>query len=42
MTLTISGMPRMGWPPESHSARPRAMLSIASVMMNGCGRRPLT
>ena len=42
MESTTAGMPRIGWPPDNHSARPRAMLSIASVMMNGWGRRPLT
>jgi hypothetical protein len=39
---TTSGMPLIGCPPDNHSARPRAMLSMARVMMNGCGSRPQT
>ena len=36
-----SGIPRIVvWPIGSSSARPRQMLSVASVMMKGCGRRP--
>ena len=42
IVLTASGMPRFGWPPDRRSARPRAMLSVASVMMNGWGSRPQT
>ena len=37
-----SGMPRIVvWPIASWSAEPRQMLSVASVMMKGCGRRPI-
>ena len=39
---TICGMPGIGAPSESISARPRAALSVASVGMNACGIRPLT
>ena len=36
-----SGMPRIVvWPIASSSARPLQMLSVASVMMKGWGRRP--
>jgi hypothetical protein len=33
--VTTSGMPEMGWPPDKPRARPRAMLSVASVTMKG-------
>jgi len=39
---TICGMPGMGAPSDSISARPRAAFSVASVGMNACGIRPLT
>ena len=43
MPVMASGMPRMVvWPTASSSASPRQMLSVASVMMKGCGRRPKT
>ena len=43
MAAIASGMPRIVvWPIASSSARPRQMLSVASVMMKGCGRRPKT
>ena len=42
MSMTDCGMPNFGRPSESRSASPRAMLSVASVTMNGCGTRPYT
>jgi hypothetical protein len=40
---TKSGMPRMVvWFTAIVYAMPRQMLSVASVMMKGCGRRPNT
>jgi hypothetical protein len=42
IVVTIPGMPGVGWPSDSKSARPLAALSIASVGMNECGIRPLT
>ena len=42
IVVTIPGMPGVGRPSESSSARPLAALSIASVGMNECGIRPLT
>ena len=40
IAVTMSGMPEIGCPPESPSASPRAMLSVASVTMKGCGSLP--
>ena len=41
-TRIASGMPGMARPSASCSAMPLQMLSVASVMMNGCGNRPKT
>ena len=41
MKVIASGIPRIVvWPGASSSARPLQMLSVASVMMKECGRRP--
>ena len=40
IVCTIEGMPEMSVPSDAQSARPRTMLSVASVTMNGCGTRP--
>ncbi len=42
IVVTMPGIPGVGRPSESSSARPLAALSIASVGMNECGMRPLT
>ena len=41
-TLIASGMTGMARPSANSSAMPLHMLSVASVMMNGCGSRPKT
>jgi hypothetical protein len=42
IVVTMPGMPGVGRPSGSRSARPLAALSIASVGMNECGIRPFT
>jgi hypothetical protein len=42
IVVTMSGMPEIGCPPDRPRARPRAMLSVASVTMKGCGSLPYT
>ena len=40
IVCTIGGMPGISVPFAAQSARPRTMLSVASVTMNGWGTRP--